>query len=574
MNKVNIFITAFFLLISTSLIAQTDFSLSGLGRVIVTHDKLEGEMFKDDTVTPKTGVGGYILFDLKPTLKVNNMLHANAILRVKNEFGSFFGEGTRFEFRQFQVMGSINDEIRYEIGDINIQMTPYTVFAFPEMYHQYEAEIFAMRRDIVNYENFVIGNNWRLQGVQGFAAYEFDKGIESLGINAFGVRTNPTNDVTIPDRILAGTRIVLKQSKFLTVGGNYVGLQDIPIESATVNYVNHVVTGDAKLTFDQDAFNLQLAGEAGFSDYDYEKIADKKSVGYNDFFYEFKLSALFKPAKLKFYAGYKDVGPQFSSPSAQTRRIDITRTPQMFPTFINTATSTIGNRNQVLVDRFTQENIYNRGINPVLFSYNPYFNVIYPYGDATPNRKGISAGIETDTSLKVLRADARLDLINEVIGEGVVETKSFTGVRGGFELNVGRIINSKKKFSIMGGARYESAKRDGSAAVDFKTMTIDAGVSLEVVKRLDFLVGAKLLSASGTEFIAVRDEFNNITGFGFYNNTDVKQSVYSAGLRLRFAENSYFTVNYNISPNEYTFQPEPNSYSLNQLFFHYTMLIP
>jgi hypothetical protein len=246
----------------------------------------------------------------------------------------------------------------------------------------------------------------------------------------------------------------------------------------------------------------------------------------------------------------------------------------MFPTFINTSTSTIYNRNQVLVDRFTQENIYNRGINPVLYSYNPYYNVIYPYGDATPNRKGISAGIETDTSLKVIKADARLDLINEVIGEGVAETKSFTGVRGGLELNVGRLIDSKRRISIIGGARYESAKRDGLAAVDFKTMTIDAGISLEVVKRLDFLLGAKLLSASGTEFIAVRDEFNNITDFSFYNNTDVKQNVYSAGLKLRFAENSYFTVNYNVSPNEFSHSAEPNSYSINQLFFHYTMLIP
>jgi hypothetical protein len=566
MNKFYIFLSAFILTLSSELSAQTDFSLSGLGRVIVSHDKINGNINKGDTITPNKGMGGYILFDLKPTLRVNENLHANAILRVKNQFGSFFGDGTDFQFRQLQIMGRLGNKISYQLGDINVQMTPYTVFAFPEMYHEYEADIFAIRRSIANYENFVIGNAWRLQGAQSFANFSFGKGIESLSVNTFAVRTNPTDDIFVPDRILAGTRILAKQSSMFSLGGNYVGMLDIPLENSLVNYTNHVMTGDGEFTMDKETLLLKVKGETGLSSYDYYKDSEKKSVSYNDFFYTAEASAVYKPLKMKLFASYRDVGPQFSSPSAQTRRINVTTIPTLF------SVAGGADRQQVLFDRFTQEGIYNQAVNPVLYPFLPWYNNITPYGDATPNRRGISGGIATDTSLKVLRAEARVDLLNEIIGEGISDLRKFMGIRGGVVLNVDKVIGWEKRLALNGGIRMEKTTRSGLAAVDFSSTLIDAGTAIEVVKNIDILAGAKMLSAKGNEYIAQRDEFNLLQSFPPVT-VNLSEAIYSFGGRIRFANSSYFTINYNISSNKYPNNTAVN-YNINQLFFNYTLIIP
>jgi len=580
MKKTYIFLTIFFLTVSFALKAQTDFSLSGLGRVVVTDNRLDGNIIKNDLATPNKGVSGYILFDLKPTLKVNKDLTANAILRVKSPFGAFFGDQVAFEFRQFQVLGKINKNIDYQIGDINVEMTPYTVYAFPEMYNQFESEVHKIRRNIVNYENFVIGNAWRLQGVQGFANLPLGStGTNSLYINVFGVRTNATNDANIPDRILVGTRVLYKLSNIFRLGGNYVGMEDIKLKSAIVNYVNHVYTGDAKLSLNSDAFGLDLKGETGMSSYNYSRIQDNKSASYNDYFYDVNAAATVKKAKFKIYGGYRNVGPQFSSPSAQTRRINITANPGLFPTVLGNTTNRIDITNgPTLYDRFTQENIYNRAINPVLYPFLPAFNLIFPYGDATPNRSGITAGIATDTSSKAINAEIRTDFYNEIIGEGVPEKRKFTGVRGGIVVDVQRIFDLGRRISVNYGLKYEKSTRGGGAAINFKSTLIDVGGSVEVLKKVDLLVGAKLLAAKGTEYLTVRDQFNLITASNSFTTfpvytVDFTQNVYTVGARIRFAELSYFTVNYNIS----TYNSKITSqfdYNIRQFFVNYTLIIP
>lgn len=572
--KKALYLSAMLLGLSGALKAQTDFSISGLGRVVVTDNKLKGPILDGDLSTPNKGVSGYILFDMKPTLKVNNNTHANAILRVKSPFGAFFGDQVQFEFRQFQIMGKINKYVDYQIGDINVEMTPYTVYAFSEMPHEFEAEVFKIRRNIVNYENFVIGNAWRLQGVQGFANIPVSKGLKGVYVNAFVVRTNATNESTVPDRILAGAKVNLKQSDNFSIGGNYVGLQDITVKTSAYDYVNHVLTGDAKISADLDAVRLQLKGETGFSSFDYTRNADKVNVSYNDYFYDVNGNAVFNPLKLKLFAGYRNVGPQFSSPSAQTRRINVTSAPQLFPTVHNNTDP----RAQVLYDRFTQENVYNRSINAVLYPFLPAYNLIFPYGDATPNRKGLTAGISSDTALKALTAEVRVDLFNEIIGEGVVETRKFTGIRGGAVLEIGKLLDIKRRISVNAGYRYEKSSRGGLAPVDFHTGLVDAGASIEVLKKFDLMGGVKLLNASGQEYLTQRDQFNMITAanpldpFAVYN-VDLSQKIYTVGARLRFGDLSFFTLNYNISDNKEK-NDSANDYKINQFFFNYTLIIP
>ncbi|MFN3404287.1 MAG: hypothetical protein ACK40G_09360 [Cytophagaceae bacterium] len=562
-------LSAFLLLFGLSSLvnAQTNFYLSGLGRALVTNDKLEGKILEGDTTSARRGVGGYTLFDLKSNLDVNKNFHGNAIVRVRNDFGAFWGLSNVFTVRQVQLMGTIRDVIKYEIGDINVGMTPYTVYNPNEIYHKYESDLFRQRREILEYENFIFDNQWRLQGAQANTAYKYDRIIEKVGLKAFGTRTNPTNDATIPDRVLAGVNLDVTQSKLFRIGFNYVGLLDIPIQTALVNYQNEVYTTDGRVTLENEKTKVELFGEGGFSNYKFEESFGQKSVSsYNDFFFDLGLSGTYKPANAKLFVSYKDVGPQFSSPSAQTRRLDIRRTPMLFDMIGNATTP----REQVLFDRFTQEQIYLRGISPVLLPFLPQYNNINPYGAATPNRRGITAGVSASLPSKVIDAEVITDMQKEIVGEGNESLRNFFGVRGGLRFNLDRLLKWENKIGLNAGIRQENTTRSGTAQIDFKSTLIDFGAHAEVIKNVDLLVGLKRLNASGNEYLALRDQFNVPYDFPAYN-LNMVENILSFGGRIRFSEKSYFTLNYNLVEidNKLT---TGSSYKMNQLFANYTVI--
>lgn len=543
----------------------TKFNLNGLGRAVVTNNKLDGNLIEGDNTSINKGLSGYTLFDLGTNVEVNELFKANAIFRVRQPFGAFFGDQTSFQFRQFQLKGKVKS-IDYEIGDINVEMTPYTVYNPDVMFNTYESDVLRMRTDILEYENFNFGNSWRLQGIHGGTQFDFDKTIQSIGIYGFATRTNSTNDADISDRLLVGGTATLKQSDKLSIMANYVGLQDVQIETADYNYVNHVLTGQVQYTMDKDNYTLGLDWESGISSYDYIENASNAAVSYNDFFYDVNAKFELKSAKVQLFAGYREVGAQFTNPAAQTRRIDITNATDLF-TSVQSASI---NREQILFDRVSDESIYNRSINPLLLTFLPQYGNVTPYGQATPNRTGITAGVKTTDSSKFVQASLKAQLLSEVQGEGTVDLRKFTAVEGGAAFDAGKFLELDRLVLVKAGARYENTTRDGLAGVDFSSLLIDAGVTVETAKNLDLMVGAKLLSASGSEYLASRDNYNFITSFSQYE-ADINESIISLGARVRFNKNSNFTATYNTSgfKNNTT---NTEDYNINQLFLNYTLI--
>ncbi len=563
--KVGYIVFVFLLSVCSASYAQVQFNFNGLGRAIVTSNKLEGETLRNDTLSPTKGVSGYTLFDLQPNLVINNNVRANAILRLRNPFGSFYGANTLFSFRQFQIMGKIGKAVEYEIGDIYLGMTKYTLHNPVETFHEYESDIHAMRRNILEYENFVTGNMWRLQGVQGKSSFGFEKGIKALGVNIFAARTNATNNQTIPDRILVGGRIGIVQSEYLSIGANYIGMQDLKVNNSAVDYTNHVITGDVKLTLDRDKFLAQLSGEFGTSSFKNVQVLDSTTVKYSDYVTEAGFKGVYKPAKIKLFASYRSVGAQFTSPGAQTARMNVDQSLWLFNRIDNFNTP----RNLTLYDRLTDEQLYNRSISPVFYNFLPQYGNLTPYGEATPNRAGITVGLGSDTSAKIINAEVRADLFNEIIGEGVADKRQFTSVRGGVKFNFGDLLKIDRKMSINVGARQEITKRGGAAPVDFNSMLIDLGTTIETFKKIDALVGIKLLTAKGNEYLGFRDQFNMLNAFSDYR-VDLNETIMSFGVRIRFSERSYLTGNYNTSVYK-EIQFQNYNYNINQLFVNYTL---
>lgn len=567
--KMKFFVSVIVLLqISKIAVSQNTYTINGLGRTIISRDKLSGPILNGDNTTPNKGVGGYLLFDMGNNLSIGNDFKVNATLRVRAPYGAFWGLGTEFSFRQFQIFAKVKKNIELQIGDINIGgLTPYTVNNFETEYHRYEAAVFGIRRTILEYENFNSGSDWRLQGVQAKGLFDLkSKYAKAISVHAFGTRTNPTNDVDVSDRILAGGRLTFIQSDHFQIGGNYVTMQDIEIANAEINYKNNVVTGNfSTKILDKNKIRLDVFGEAGFSDYNYSRDSAKIVVDFNDYVYDGGARVYAKKLKLIAFATYRDVGPNFTSPSAQTRRIDVTRTPALFPTIENKTV----NRNQTLFDRFTDEHAYRRSLSTLWMQYLPQYNNITPYGRATANRRGFNGGIATDTSLKVLDASVEVDYLTEVIGEGSVQKREFFGARGGFKFNIDQVLKFKKRLNISAGARFENTTRKGSAPIGLTSTLIDLGMEVEVFNQFDLLLGMKTLNAQGNEFINTRDQFNQITSINL-KNIDITENIFSVGFRLRFIENSFFHAAYTVS--QYSDNTVNDfKYNIDQLFVNFTL---
>ena len=548
---------------------KSDFSLNGLGRSVITNNELGGTITTDDETFQQSGISGYNLFDLQTNLDVDSNFNAVAILRAKSPFGSFFGAGTTFEFRQFTMTGDLKG-FKYEIGDLYVELSPYTVYN-PSVGQGsgYESPIFVNRREILEYENFNMGNAWFVQGVSGQYFHELNNDGMGLGVYAFSSRNTSTNESTIPDRLLSGGNVEFRLNKNIAFGSNIVGLYDITLQEADFDYTNLVYTGYAKFNHESDKMNFSAVLEGGLSDYTFSQYVDQDTIlgrtdsSYTDGFVDLTASLVLKDPKIKFDLNVRSVGVLFSSPSAQTRRIFPTQNTQLFSTLSGGV-----ERGQLLFDRFTSEDIYNAKINPELMAFLPYYNNASPYGKATPNRVGGEFGISTDTTNKMVEAGAKFGFFSEIQGEGGEATRSFLVINGGAVGHLGKYMGIKRLFDVNAGIRFEQTSRTEGAQVDLTSMLIDAGISFEVVKRLDLLVGAKFFAASGNEFVAVRNGFNAIEDFDALN-IDIAENIVSFGVRARLNKYQTFSLNYNYADFSNELNTDAN-YNLGQLFLNYT----
>ena len=576
---------------------------NGLGRALVTSSYLNGNVLQKytdntdplnpvitqgkDTTSARKSTDGYTIFDLGVNAQPNETLRASATLRLSNSFGGFYGDGSQFIFRQLRLDGIIGKKVKYEIGDIDLELSKYTLFNSNEIYNDYESDIFAQRRSVVEYENFNFGNKWRLQGANMETSLRFKSGIEKIGLQLFATRNRRYRPAITPDRFMLGGRVGIVQSRSIQIGGNYVYLFDAAgtVSSPGLTNKNQVITADWKFTKFTDKMDFSFYGEAGTSN---NKFAQKEvdTIKTSDYFYDLGVSAKYKPLLLKVFANYRYVGTDFFSSGAQTRRMNDYgyggahggNTLDLFNQVNNNATQrgSMGMGGASMLDYVSDQNLRNLNLQNTLMMFNPAYNNLTPYGQATANRKGLTFGASVGSTEKVIKADVVADLLSEVtsVGDTVNQAlRNFLGVKGGVMFNAHKLLRFEKDIIFTVGARYEQTKRDGSAPVDLTSTLIDLGLTVEVVKNLDFLGGIKTINAKGNEYIYARNVYNQIDQtIGFTNfNLNQNQFLYSFGARYRFSKNTYFTVN-GVSQNVKFADAGNKDYKINQIFFNYTMI--
>ena len=578
--KIILSFAALLLVVSKSASAQVLY-FNGLGRALVTNDALYGNVNYDDNKTTRKATGGYSLFDLGINVQPSEYLRAAATIRARNSFGGFYGDGSVITFRQIKLDGIISKKVKYEIGDIDLSLSPYTLHNSYESYYEHEAEIFAQRRKIVHYENFNNGNKWRLQGANVTANLVFDKGLEKIGVQAFVTRIAKANyfNNIVPDRLQYGGRVDVLQSKFLQFGVNYIALTDLAGTSPSPAVVldNKVMTGDLKLNYTLNDIVLSLYGEGGGSSYTYTAADSSRSK--EDYFYDGGISATYKPYKLKVYASYRNVGADFNSPGAQTRRIFDLGTSALFPTYTINGGNTTMTRTPDLLDRYSDDGkIRNTTIMDTLVQYDPKYNNVTPYGVATPNRQGLTFGATLGDDEKIVKADVAVSMLSEIREEINNGKRNYMAAKGGLNFNLHKLMNWEKMIIFTAGASYENTKRDlAPNTINLTSTAIDAGVVVEVLKGLDVLVGYKMLTANGNEFYSKRDVFNVlVTNPVSVLNYDYNQSVFAAGLRLRHSKNAFTTLQYHglnvLDKANTNTEGVATKYTINQVFINYTLV--
>jgi len=481
--------------------------------------------------------------------------------------GGFWGSGASVTLRDLQLKGIAGGFLKYRFGDIDIKMTPYTLYNYNGELSQNEAEIFRFNRELRESENFNFGNYWGQQGLDAACKVGFDKVIESADIYGFIVRNRSVANNPVPDRLQGGGNVQFNINKTSFFGLNYINLFDVPTtvnDSINTQYQNYVTTANFK--FDLKA--LYLFGEGGMSG---EKFLDstKKYNTINGNFFEVGLGKAFCKEQWKADLSFRRVTDDFYSPGAQSKRINYGATPAVFPTVSNNSYD----RSTGLFDLVNDYSIYNPKITSTFQKTYLPFNPVTPYGQATPNRMGLDLNILYKDSADRYRCNLSAQELQEVRGEGTTELRNFSLINVYGEINLDKIYGLKKTLSINAGVQYGRNYRNGQGLVDDVNLTstaIDAGAVIEIVPRFDFLLGTKILFANGTDYLSVYDNFNRITSFTKVNYDGTTEYVSSAAFRYRFNDNVTFSLqgsNY-----DKTFANDSKSnFSFNSIYLLFNM---
>ncbi|MEL6610734.1 MAG: hypothetical protein AAFQ53_01460 [Bacteroidota bacterium] len=567
---------------------------NGMGRTLLQQTNLGGNLADEDTVTPESQTDGEFVLDLALNAQPNSNTEVQGVIRFRNEFGGFFGAGVNVEVRELWARGVVADVIRYRVGDMDKVLTPYTLYLEEEDGVVLEPEVFRPQKEVLYYEEFYTGRNTRrLQGANLGFGLEFEQGLEALDVDAFVARLRGTNFTDTPTRLISGGRASVSTAP-LTSYGSKVNLgtnlaytaDDLESGDANSGLRNSVLSLDYDVTIlDQDAYDLRLIGEAGISwltlEVDSATVADTPSftdttpIEDNDTFVEIGLQSTYKPLALTFRAKFVDVGPDFFSVAAQSKRLDYSRTLGVY--------SRLGNdrleRLPTLFDLTRDAELYTFRISEELMAYDPRYSNVLPYGDATPNRRGARIGVDFAPAEGALDASLDIALLTELRGQGTTEHKDFLLLRASSDVDVATLTGLNRLFDVTLGLQVEDSSRGGVDVeqVDLSSLLFEAGFAFEIYNRLDVLAGTKLRTASGREYVPVFENFNDVRDFPAPFDIDDQETLLGAGLRYRFRDDVYLTVQFqhlsytnDATPAEGVTLP-PEDYSFGQIFALYSM---
>ena len=87
----------------------------------------DANSYEKDTTSANNSSLGYNLIDLNTHINPLKDIEIFAQLRIRNEFGSFFGSGTQIIVRQLTAKGVIAKKIKFSVGDLFLKQNKFTL---------------------------------------------------------------------------------------------------------------------------------------------------------------------------------------------------------------------------------------------------------------------------------------------------------------------------------------------------------------------------------------------------------------------------------------------------------------
>ena len=538
------------------------FKIGGLSRSLSTTSALDSE----DTINKDINQELNIIFDLAVNAELNEKVNFYSELRLGSSLEVFDTSASYIKIRRILLFGHVSKHVKFEVGDIDVKMSPFTLWNNEEEGVISENNLFSTYREIQRYENFNVGNNWRRQGAKLNGTNKLSSK-DSIYSQFFISREQASNEISIPDRFLYGESLDFVRPRF-SIGVHHVDL----------------------FTFNrgiQQEFNLHNHVYSLHSTYKRDKIILSSEIGQSsrtlinsiiNSVIEPWLNGQFLNLNLNYqYANnsyvelnYRRVTDDFSSPGSQTKRIDFSSSPNLFSTVNNN----ISPRDILISDLvnditfFRQNSIYNRTIDYDLDQFNPLFGLTQPYGISTPNRQGFDLDFFYRDSLGIINFLVGSSYLTDLSGEGTENLRSYIQFRFNAKLSINKLINLNRQITIHAGLKSDRVNRSHPEElfvdnVNVNSVLLDAGTEVELFKKFNFLIAYKKLGVNGTDYLGVRNEDFSISSFELFD-VDSKQEILSAGFSYDFNKKTTFLINFQRIG--YDNMSDLNSFSFNQFF--------
>jgi hypothetical protein len=559
---------------------------NGLGRTIISQTSIDGDLLDTDSSTIENVTDGEFLLDLQVNANPNKNSEVSTIIRLRNEFGGFFGAGMAIEVRELWARGIIAEVLKYRIGDMDVVMSPYTLFNPDEEGFVNEPAVFAPQRDVIHYEQFYTDENTRrLQGASLDFGLNFAQVLKDVEAKAFIARIRGTDFFTVPNRLVTGgqldfSTVTLNDSLGLKAdfGVNFVHtFDDLQSGNANAGIRNTVTTFDFDVAImDKKNIAIHLVGETGMSNLETAERkknanGDEENVTLStedDTFLDIGAQLKLKKQNLTLSVSFIDIGPDFFSVGAQSRRIDYNSDK----TFYNRIGEDREVRQPGLFDLTRDRGLYTFATSDRLMGYDPRYSNTMPYGNATANRQGLKFKIEYGNINDKINAKIDGAFLSELRGQGTSELKNFTLLRASANFNIHKLASLKNKLRATVGLQIESTSRGGVEIeqVDLSSNLIEVGLEAELFAKFELLIGAKLFSSEGNDYIPLIGTFNDVQDFPVRLSIDDQETLIGLGIKYEFKKEVFITLQYN-SYNSQLGTDNPNDYSLNQIFVLYSM---
>ena len=534
----------------------------GGARSIISNMDLTSSV--EDTVTPGKTSGGYALIDLGFRINPNASTEILGMVRINNALGGFWGSNVAFDVRQLYVRGVAGKVVRYQIGNIDYKMTPYTFYNHnPDMLLSGIGTL-KIKEDILNYESFYSRNNtWRQQGAAVDFGLAFPKIVNDIKFNGFITRLNPSNLANIFERFYGGGNIVVEQSKYFTLGLNHASIFDMKETAASENpYKNAVSTVTFEGKFDKENWKVGLAGEAGTSSAGYAQDSSQLQ----DFFSNTKAYLELKDLGLKFSLGYMDNGADFRSAGAQSKRINYNQLNSFYSRYTNNQID----RGLSMYDLYNDPALYSSSITTGIMDYNPAINNALPYGTASFNRQGIYTEIQYQDTAESITLEAKYYNLSEIRGQGTTLLKKFNFLQTTAIVDLKKMFNMKKELGVEVGYSYQRTSRPSEIefeSVSLKSASVSIGAQYELVSKLFLMANVYHFESSGNDLLPIRNANEDIISFAPFSANNY-ENYYAAGLKFNFTDDMFLSAFYESNLNNGN---GLTPYTLNQLMIVYSL---